>query len=293
MRKPNESIYYIAGTLCLIFSVFLILQTGLSPANFANRIFREDRAVDRGYSEYYRSELSLHKNSLRQAAVFLPVYSLTTDGDVARFMEAFGMEGAAVSVYPDYFRADCGGGRVLRIYRYMDLIEFEMDPGTVPSPASPDRAAKVPKDVGQSPISSVRAGEIAKEFAQSHFYMNLPHDVAVTGRDGGFHVSLIELLGKIPNLAFPTTITMDNYGNILTATHFYFEYEELARGDIMTPRAALPALPREHVGQATIESYELVYIFAQSILQPAYIFRGYYPCGTPFTHPVSAIKYFH
>jgi len=274
MRKPSEFIYYFAGTLCLVVSVFLILQSDFSPASLSNRIFYE--RADRGYRDFYESSLPLHRNDLRQAAVFLPVYSVTCDSDVERFAALFDMLGAQ-RFYADEYVRIYDDSRVLTVYNFLDMIEFEQTFASV--------------DEGY--ISDEKAKEIARNFAKNHLHLNMPYDVEITRAGQEIEVALTEKLGKIPNHAFPTTITLDQNGNVTRLTHFYFEYEELARGDLLTPHAALSALPRLHEGIARSNSYKLVYIFEQSILQPAYIFNGSFPCGTPFSQHVPAIKFYH
>ncbi|MDR2167259.1 MAG: hypothetical protein LBE35_05345 [Clostridiales bacterium] len=277
MRRPTEWIYYIAGTLCLVFSIFLLFQSSLSPLNLTNRIIydRNDRS-DRSYREYYQSDLPLHRNNLRQAAVYIPIYSITEIDDISQFIKAFDMEDAQISEREEYFQIQ-DGKRTLRIYKFLDLLEFEQ------RPIAPEN----------EPICDSEAKDIARAFAEKHLFLLGAHEIEIGREENKIHLTIIETLGKIPNKAFPTQIVLDNYGNIRTVSHFYFEYEELGRGDIMTAQAAMSSLPRAHSGQARITHYELAYIFSESILQPTYIFHGNYPDGRPFAHHVSAVKYYH
>jgi len=274
MRRPSEFIYFVAGTLCLILSVFLVLQSDFSPLSLSNRIFFEN--TDRSYKDYYQSDLKLHKNSLRQAAVYLPMYSVTTDEDVQRFAESFGMDMDLAQHFDDYVLL-ANDTHLLRIYSFLDLIEYEKF------------SDSAPKD---TPICCADAKEIARNFAKDNLYMHLPFELELSRCADAITVTLTESLGKIPNLAFPTTITFDTHGNIISAIHFYFEYEELARGDLSSPHFAMSKLPKlcQSGEKIRITQHKVAYVFADSILQPTHIFQGYYPDGNAFIYHVPAIR---
>jgi hypothetical protein len=274
MRKPSDFLYYVAGTLCLVFSIFLLFQSDFSPINLTNRIYFE--RPDRSYRDFYQSDLPLHRNNLRQAAVYLPIYSITEYDDIWPFIESFGMEGAEISQTDEYFLIQ-DGPRTLRIYEFLDLLEFEQHPTNPLNETIDDDKAKA----------------IAKDFVKQNLLIRGPYEIELKRADNKILINIIQTLGKIANRAFPSEIVMDYFGNILFARHFYFEYEELGRGDLMTASAAMAALPRNHSGKARITAFELAYVFSESILQPAYVFHGYYPCGQPFSHFVTAIKNYH
>jgi len=275
MRKYHGLIYYVGGLVCLGLAMFFLVQAGLSPTNLTNRIFAPRQTADHSYRDYYQSPLPLHQNPLRQAAVYLPIYSITEKGDIWAFVDSFGMTDASIRETDDYFLIQ-NDITTLRIYRFLDLVEFEQLPAATKHAVSNDDAKR-----------------IAKEFAAYHLFLHPPFDVEINRKDDEISITITENLGRIPNHAFPTRMTMDAHGNITSVSHFYFEYEEIARGDLMTPAAAASHLPRDHSGIATITAVDLAYIFTQSILQPAYIFRGYHTCGTPFVHHVPAIKIYH
>ncbi|MCL2619495.1 MAG: hypothetical protein FWD97_00995 [Defluviitaleaceae bacterium] len=262
---------YTAGAVLLVLAAVLIVGSGVNPGNLANRVHHE--TFDRSYRNFYQSDIRLHRNPLRQTAVYLPMYSVTEESDLQRFLTSFEMEHAEIFEYEDYFLAKCGH-RLLRAFRFLDLIEYE----------------GVSNPIGGE-IYERKARSIAEDFARQRLFLQLPFDVETKQHEGGFTVTFIENLGKIPNRAFPTVVEVDNYGNITHVSHFYFEYEELGRGDLITPHAAMTLLPQNHEGKIRIKKYELAFVFADSILQPVYIFNGTYPDGSPFQAQVSAVHF--
>jgi len=274
MRRPREYIYYIGGTLCLVLSAFLLFQSGIMPSTLTNRIYINNSA--RGYKDYYYSDISLHRNNLRQAAAYLPLYSVTEQADMFRFLASFEMEQATIYETEEFFLAASHDGRHLQIYKFLDKLIY---------------SSLTVRDTNEPEISVGRAKEIAQEFVKRHLFLAGEYEIGVQRSDVGFEIQFVENLGKIPNKAFPTIIMVDNFGNIVSAKHFYFEYEELGRGDLMTAASAIAYLPRNHSGRIRITNYELIYIFEYSILQPVYLFRGYYPDGSPFSATVAALKF--
>jgi hypothetical protein len=262
----------------LVCSAFLLIYSGFSPEGLANWAVRE--SVDRGYRDFYSSDLPLHVDSLRQGAVFVPVYSITEEDELGSILGSFNMGDADVSYEGEYFLAQAADGSSLKVYRYLNLLEWEAPPcinGLCERPILWD-------------IGNIEAKNIATAFAREHLFLIEPYDTKVEAGGGLVAVTIYEEMGKILNRAFPTRIVLDKQGNVREVSHFYFEYEELGRGDIMSPRAALASLPRDHEGIIRITDCELSYAFINSVLQPAYIFRGLHPDGSMFSYCATALK---
>jgi len=274
MRRPQDYIYYIGGTLCLVLSAFLLFQSGFISDALTNRAYINNPA--RTYRDYYYSDIPLHRNDLRQAAAFLPIYSITEKDDVARFLTSFALEEAILYEDDEYFLLRCEGGVELRIYRFLDKLVYSFEP----QPSHENNQVSIEK-----------AEEIARNFVKRHLFLTGGFDTTATIYFDGYLISFFENLGKIPNKAFPTTVLVDGFGNVVAVEHFYFEYEELLRADLLTAAEAAAHLPRNRSGRGRINNVELVYVFADSILQPAYIFRGVYENGEGFVHVVNGLKF--
>jgi len=277
MRKYTNFLYYSIGVFCLAFSALLLFNSSfLSPQSLSNRIIHEK--IDRGYRDFYVSSLPLHMNDLRQGAVFVPIYSLTDDDELNSILNSFKMQNARLTCEDEYCHAVTQDGRSLKIYRFLNLLEYE------------NLSAGNGILLGLRDIGNIEAKDIAAAFAKEHLFLTEPFETSVAQNGDLFTVTFYEHLGKILNKAFPTRITLDKNGNIQTISHFYFEYEELGRSDIMSPQAALAALPRDHQGKIRITDVQISYTFINSILQPTYTFQGTNPDGTPFSHPIIALK---
>ena len=254
MRRTPDLLNYGIGAVLLVLAAVVLVNSGVNPGGLANRIHHE--TVDRSYRNFYQSDIRLHRNPLRQSAVYLPMYSVTEEGGLQTFLSNFDMTCAEIFEYDDYFLAKCGL-RLLRVFRFLDLVEYEGV--SLPGPGSVE-------------IYGRKARSIAEDFARGNLFLQYPFDVETVQHSRGFTVTILENLGKIPNRAFPTTIEVDNFGNITFVSHFYFEYEELARGDLITPHTAMTLLPQNHEGRVRIKKYELAFTFKDSILQPVYTF---------------------
>ncbi|MCL2354262.1 MAG: hypothetical protein FWC69_06520 [Defluviitaleaceae bacterium] len=280
MRRFPNFFYYFAGTICLAFSVFLIFNMSSYPERLANNMVYH--RIDTSYRSFYDVNIppyTLNQDALRQAGVYLPIYSITYEEDLGEFLSSFSMEHATITPSEDYFVAKYDG-RLLRVYKNLDLIEFEQSPSSLST------------DPFKPPITNNQALDIANHFIVAHSFLQQPFSTHISREAGIINITFTPLLGKIENQAFPTTITLDEAGNVLHFRHFYFEYEELARGDIITAHMALSYLPQDHIEQITITGYHLAYVFEESILQPAYIFKGHYPDGSPFESQVSALRFY-
>ena len=271
MQKPRERLYFAGGMVCLILSGFLLFYGGMfhevfSPTNdnYAHR-----------YQNYYQSDIALNSNSLRQAAVYLPIYSITEEVDLQQFLENFNLEDAQIYNNEDYFKAELDG-KILRVYKFLDLIEYEAN-------GNNQHAHEI--------ISKENATEIAKNFASNHFFMQQPFETKTTKNGDFFTITFTENLGKIPNKDFQSFVLIDFYGNITSAKHFYFEYEEIGRKDMLTPRQAAASLPQHNQPKKSITNYEIAYIFQNSVLQPAYIFQIRCQNNQQTSHAIPALKF--
>jgi len=272
MRK---SLSYGLGIFCLIASAAILLNTNILPVNIVNSIAQVQ--YDSGYKDYYHIGFPMPRNSLRQGTVYLPVYSVRDVKQMQEMMEAFDI-GYAPIVYNDEFFEASMGGQTLRIYRYIDLLEYEND--------NRSRTGMM--------IDESEARDAAVEFFERYLPHKKPYDVAVWRESGNdeWIVSFVGQLGGLANRAFPTEIVMDDYGNIMRASHYFFEYEALGTADVITVRAALAQLPREEGRRVHLKGYEMVYGFENSVLVPVYRFYGKCAGGVEFEELVGALRFY-
>jgi len=270
MRK---SFYYGAGMLCLVMSAILLLNTNIPQADLANVISHVK--IDSEYKEYYHIGFTMPKNSLRQGTVYLPVYSMREREHICKMTVPFSMGDAEIVEHDEYFEATAQG-ETLRIYRFIDLLEYEN--------LQENRADEL--------IDNYAARKMAEEFLEEFLPHKKPYDVMVRRDDDKWVVKFVRHLSNLPNPAFPTEISLDAYGNVVKVVHYFFDYEALDTADVITVKAALAQLPRDHEDKVSLRGYDLVYGFENSVLVPVYRFYGEYACGAGFEECVRALKFY-
>ena len=269
MRK---SFYYGVGIFCLVASAMILLNTSIMPFNLANNL--SQAKYDSAYKDYYHIGFPMPKNSLRQGTVYLPAYSENEREELWDIIVPFAMSDAEIVENDEYFEV-AADGEMLRIYRYLDLLEYENLRG--------DRATEL--------ISQDEAQKVAEEFLEEFLPRKKPYDVMVWRGDGGWVVRFAERLGGLANIAFPTEITVDAHGNIIQVSHYFFEYEALGTADVITVRAALAQLPRIEGRRVHLKGYEMAYGFEDSVLVPVYRFYGKCAGGVEFEETVPALRF--
>jgi len=251
----------------------ILLNTNILPFNLANSI--SQATYDSGYKDYYHIGFPIPRHSLRQGTVYLPVYSENEREHLWRIIVPFSMGDVDIVENGEFFEATADG-ETLRIYRYIDLLEYE----------NAHRA-------GSGVLIDEEAVQgVAKEFLQEFLHCKKPYNVTVRHDGSGWTVRFEEQLGGLTNTAFPTEITFDNYGNIVRVSHYFFDYEALGAADVITARAALAQLPREDGRRVHLSKYEIVYAFEDSVLVPMYRFYGKCADGVDFEEFVYALKFY-
>lgn len=272
MRK---NFYYWAGAFCLVLSVVFVSTTRF-PASKLTNVIIYDR-LDTGYRDFYSIGFNMPKNSLRQGAVYLPIYSYREQECILQFLTAFSMEGAEITETDEYFEALDAEG-VLRVYRFIDLLEYE----------------NLRNYASGRPISNENAVLAAQSFMDRFLPHQKPYNTGVSrdSDDGKIVVKFTGYLSNLPNQALTSQITLDQSGNIIRARHFFFDYEVLDAADIITVKSALAELPRDHDEKIHLSGYSLIYDFEDSVLMPFYHFEGKTACGEPFSYQVCALKFY-
>lgn len=133
----------------------------------------------------------------------------------------------------------------------------------------------------------------AKEFFKEN-YINLTYEEAFVEYDSGlYHISFVGRLNNLKNFAFKNNVTMDKYGNILDIKYYYNTYENIGKAKIMSVNEAFYNLPIDfdHNKKIYIYNFQLVYLYENSILQPAYFFQGKFLDGNIFESFVIASVY--
>ena len=147
------------------------------------------------------------------------------------------------------------------------------------------------KIIEMSEEEAVKAAELF--IAQKELPLNYS-EVLIVSTDNKYEITFLSRIAGLNNYAHPTCITIDIYGNISALDYFIPEYEKLDSTHMITQREAFSSLPTEGFDGSKIDlkSCELVYFFADSIVQPAYLFKGEIAGGEDFECFIKASKYY-
>jgi len=143
-----------------------------------------------------------------------------------------------------------------------------------------------------APQTDAEIVTIAASFMDAHDLAN-DYNEARVHRDGEYIiVTFHDHIGNLPNFAFNNTVTMDQFGHVLALDYFFIEFERLGAGRVKTQHEALQHLP-SRAGRPAVHltDGQLVQIYANSIVQPAYFFEGETACGETFAWFVKASVY--
>jgi len=143
-----------------------------------------------------------------------------------------------------------------------------------------------------TPVDSAEASGLAEDFFGRFFFINYTQ-TSVFADGNGFEAEFVPLLSGVKKNALNTTLYLDRCGNVLNMVYYFYTYENFARCPIMSEYDAFCNLPASPAGETpvTLTGCDLVYVYDNSILQPAYLFTGRTKTGKSFSCPVNASVY--
>ncbi|MCL2415652.1 MAG: hypothetical protein FWD01_02460 [Defluviitaleaceae bacterium] len=263
MRK---GFYYIFGGIFIFLAGLIFLNIANSSASLANRIVpKENMIVD----------ANIGNEITEQMEVFLPKYGVNDEESVYIFQSIFGMNEIPFDTFDEFFEFVDDNG-ALRVYRYLDFIEyFNFKEGAA-------------KNTENEMLTTAAAQGLATQMLQNYFPNFRYMDIEIKEHQNGFDIAFFPPLYDLPNLGFPTEIFLDSFGNLLSLSHYYFDYEPLGSAD-MIPLAEI--LNNHGLNFDYLVSYKLVYGFEDSILQPIYQFFGIDDYGQEFMKYIRALRF--
>jgi hypothetical protein len=225
----------------------------------------------------YDTNFLFDRVSIHTAKIMIPKYAMTTEETAARYADLFGFAGDA-GEFEDYWLYEKDGEK-LYIDRYSAYLWYE----------NPVAAT------GDEPAEAAAVTEKAAQFVQEKFPALVYEKIAVQREEGNYLVQFIDELNGYSNYAFPLLLIY-NGGGVLTAIDYYFlEYETIAAVNLKPMKQAFNELPVDFDGggetKIDLKSCTVVYIYEESILQPAYLFEGAFASGDPFRYFVRAAVY--
>ncbi|MDR0999193.1 MAG: hypothetical protein LBL96_00060 [Clostridiales bacterium] len=132
--------------------------------------------------------------------------------------------------------------------------------------------------VNNEPISGDQAAiDIAQAFFRERMFQLFYEEAQVYRDDARYQILFVSRLSNLKNYAFANRLEMDMRGNIISADYFTVQSDKV--GDCKTLSMAeafdlLPPLSLDNEETVRLQNCQLVYIYDESIIQPAYYFQG-------------------
>ncbi len=163
----------------------------------------------------------------------------------------------------------------LIVYKFLDYIRYE---------------SKLPPATGYTSITSEEAVKKALAFIEARC-LSLKFDHSNTEfNDNTIKVIFVDKLGNYEKNDFNTCVTMDCNGRILSMDYYCLKYNIYNNCEIKSMIQAAEELPETNE-EVTVNSVTLNYVYENSILQPAYIFKGVTEDGSEYSEYVKAAIY--
>ena len=141
-------------------------------------------------------------------------------------------------------------------------------------------------------ISTREPEDIIK--AAEYYYKNKYIDVTLNEFPEYYEIIFTNRLAKFPDRAFSGRVYLDLFGNLLKMETARADYVSVYETKISTPAEAFEKLPPPSSlldAPITLQSCEIVYIYEDSLAQPAYLFKGITNSGVFFEASVKASKF--
>ncbi len=270
--------------IVLFFSLMLAWDNGFLPQqkNLLNFSAGQDVAFqpeDPALAEIYQVQFPLEPAPMGTTNTYVPVYKpLGLDGALT-FFSMFGLDVSeqALAVHlqetDTYYRYLSPDAQV-DVYKLGGIIRYN--------------ARFLPKKAGQKATVTTDGEALlaATTFIDSKFLFLSYEETEVRKNpdDGLYTIRFLNRIGNIKNYAFATEVTVDAYGRIATMDYYDIRVQRLDSQHIKSMHQAFAQLPLDFPEgtRISLNRCELVYVYENSIVQPAYLFEGQYPVGNTF-----------
>ena len=162
---------------------------------------------------------------------------------------------------------------ILRVYRHIPKLIYEVFPNT---------STFNNNDMWKCCISQAVS-------IMENYNLSITDEAVALNEKENFTVKFIDTIEDLKNHALNNTVTLDVEGNLVAIEYFFVELELLGSCAIKSIIEAFNDLPN-HNGNIDITNVQLVYIYANSIIQPGYLFSGEDSDGEPFSALVKAVN---
>lgn len=267
----------IIATLLIVFGFMLYYNIRFMPMKITESAQNaiSDTQKLKLLDKIYDANFIFDRTSVNTAKVYLPRYSVTEEQTAVFYARLFDFNGICGD-YDDYFLYT-NGSEELYIDKYSGYIRYENNSVEASS-----------EDVGEEAIIVK-----SKQFINNKILSMDYEKLAVNSGGGKYTVKLISDLSGYNNYAFPVVLTFNAKGDLASMDFYYFEYDTIDTVNLKTMKQAFGELPIdfEEGVKVDLKSCKIVYIYEESIVQPAYLFEGEITEGKTFQCFVKAAKY--
>ncbi|MDR2649309.1 MAG: hypothetical protein LBB94_06270 [Clostridiales bacterium] len=254
----------LAAVICLALagmgaSIRLLTQSPVLPDYFGTRSsFNLNDANAYADEHGYRCDFPLEKNPRGIINCYVLKYRPNAYESAEKYAEAFiGVESYTEEDDAYIFFGQQGS---VTIDKEINQIHFE---------------AVLAEGAGEPLASDEEAVKIATDFMEKRLLVLIYEEAQVHYDGYTYRISFINRISNLKNYAFSNQITMDNYGSVITVDYFATQYDRVGECQIKSMKdafAELPALSEDET--VLLSKCQLVYIYDDSIIQPAYYFQG-------------------
>lgn len=151
---------------------------------------------------------------------------------------------------------------------------------------------KILKNNDTKKITSKDSINIIIEFLSINKIQLNYDEITVKHKNNKYEINFIKKVGNLKDYSFVNNAIIDEYGNILSIEYYFIEYKKLKSLKVKSAKEAFQELPLDLYENTFINLNEcnLVYFYEDSIVQPAYLFKGIASDGKPYEYFIKAIK---
>lgn len=262
-KKAAVYVLFISMGLFAAFGAAAYFNIRFMPFNIGNDVSRTtEEDVETKLRRIYDINFVFDKITTRTANIYLPKYMPPDEASTAYYLKQFGFdEDESFQEEDDDYKIYTDNYNTLYADKYCARLTYEsMTSGQIGDSFAPDDEVMN------------KALEIIEEKLPETAYdfISMKH-----GQDG-FIIRFVKKLDYYYDYAFPCYMLFNKNGELQSIEYYYFNYEKIANVDVKTMKDAYLELPLDYPDGTRIDimSCSLVYIYDDSVIQPAYMFEG-------------------
>lgn len=262
--------------IVLLFSLIILNYKPITIKNNINNKYKNS-VTRKNLDNIYSSNFELKNFKNKKPKIFMPKFDINTLEEADFFATLFNLKNHVDT--EDYFKYS-NKQESLKVFKYINLITYEKN----------NKDKNYNKDI----INKDESISLLIDFMEERFLPITYSDIIVDDKKNDiYEIKFLSEIDGINNHAFNTSGVVSSFGEILNLNYFYLDLQKIDICNIKSIDEAYLELPVDSLNNLKIDIQEvdLVYIYENSIIQPAYYFKGKKPDGELFEHYVKASLY--